>query len=244
MGVKKKVQKAAATATGVVIATTGLSNCDNGGAVDPLPPALQCNLVGDGQTLVPTAEQSGDTVTVRIANETLANVEWNGVQITDLVGATVVELAVPGAHSRDPIVVALKLETPSTISGSFRLQGELQELTNGTSCAVDRTFTFDITADGVDIALRLGDPLPLAARHAAQIVLLGRSKGAVDLEARTPYDGTYTVLWSVTHGAIDVEAGTRAQWRLPEDPGIYQVQLVVDYGADGLGFDEMMLEVG
>lgn len=49
--------------------------------------------------------------------------------------------------------------------------------------------------------------------------------------------------WTVSHGTIDTADADRARWRLPEEPGIYQVQLVVDYGDDGLGFDAMVLEV-
>lgn len=243
MGIKDKAKKAAGTAAGVAIATTGLSNCDNGGAVDPLPPALQCNAVDEGQTLVPTATLSGDTVTVEIINQAMSSSEWDGVEIADVTGATIVGIEVPGGESYRPIVLELKLATATTTTGSFKLSATLLDRTSGVSCPVERTFTFDIVAGVVQITMRLGDSLPLAARHAAQIVLLGRGDGVVDLEARTPYDGRRIAAWTVSHGTIDTTETDRARWRLPKEPGIYQVQLVVDYGDDGLGFDAMTLEV-
>ncbi len=244
MGIKDKARKAAGTAAGVAIATTGLSNCDNGGAVDPLPPALQCNSVDEGQTLVPTATLSGDTVTVEIINQSISDTEWSVVEITDLTGAAIVGIQVLGGASFRPIVLKLKLATAMTTTGSFKLSATLTDRFNGVACPVVRTFTFTISAGAVQIAMRLGDSLPLAARHAAGIVLLGRGDGVVDLEARTPYDGRRTAAWTVSHGTIDTTAANRARWRLPEQPGIYQVQLVVDYGDDGLGFDAITVEVG
>ena len=243
MGIKDKAKKAAGTAAGVAVATTGLSNCDNGGAVDPLPPALQCSAVDDGQTLAPTATLSGDTVTVEIRNQAISSSEWNGVAITDVTGATVVGIEVPGGESFSPIVFELKLATAMTTTGSFKLTATLLDRINGVSCPVERTFTFDIVTGVVQITMRLGDSLPLAARHAAHIVLLGRGDGVVDLEAGTPYDGRRIAAWTVSHGTIDITEADRARWRLPEEPGIYQVQLVVDYGDDGLGFDAMTVEV-
>lgn len=243
MGIKDKAKKAAGAAAGVAIATTGLSNCDNGGAVDPLPPALQCNAVDEGQTLVPTATLSGDTVTVEIRNQAISGSEWIRVAITDVTGATVVGIEVPGGGSFNPIVLELKLATAMTTTGSFKLTATLLDPINRVSCPVERTFTFDIVTGIVQITMRLGDSLPLAARHAAHIVLLGRGDGVVDLEAGSPYDGRRIAAWTVSHGTIDITEADRARWRLPEEPGIYQVQLVVDYGDDGLGFDAMTVEV-
>ena len=245
MGIKEKAKKAAATAAGVSLTTT-LSNCGNDPVVaDPPPPPLECPLVGEGQTLFAMGWLSIDTLTAEIRDNSATISEWQGVEVSDLVGATLVGIEIP-SRSSQPIVLTLKLETPSTTTGSFKLSGTLRELQlpSHETFAVERTFTFTVSGGDVVIAMRMRDTLPLLARHRAQIVQLGRDDGVVDLEARTRYEGRHTAAWSVAQGSIEVEGENRARWRLPEKPGIYQVQVVVDYGVDGLGFDEMMVEVG
>jgi hypothetical protein len=44
-------------------------------------------------------------------------------------------------------------------------------------------------------------------------------------------------------GELDVSAGPNVRWTLPAEPGIYQAELVVDYGADGFAFDVLLLEL-
>ena len=39
------------------------------------------------------------------------------------------------------------------------------------------------------------------------------------------------------------EEGNRLRWRLPSEPGLYQAELVIDYGPQGLSFDTLALEV-
>ena len=243
MGIKEKARKAAATAAGVSLATT-LSNCDNPVVMDPPPPPLECPLVGEGQTLVAMGGLSNDTLTVEIRDNPITYVNWRDVEVSDFVGATAVGIETPDADAHQPIVLTLKLETPSTTTGSFKLSGTILGQLPSESCAVERTFTFTISEGDVVIAMRMRDTLPLLARHRAQIVQLGRDDGVVDLEARTRYEGRHTAAWSVAQGSIEVAGENRARWRLPEEPGVYQVQVVVDYGVDGLGFDEMMVEVG
>jgi len=47
----------------------------------------------------------------------------------------------------------------------------------------------------------------------------------------------------VTGGELDASAAQRVQWTLPTRPGIYQAEVLLDYGADGIAFDTLMLEV-
>lgn len=42
---------------------------------------------------------------------------------------------------------------------------------------------------------------------------------------------------------IDDPGARRVRWTLPEEPGVYQAELLVDYGPDGLAVDTVMLEV-
>jgi len=65
----------------------------------------------------------------------------------------------------------------------------------------------------------------------------------VELEARSEYPGHKLPRWNVSGGEIVERVALRALWRLPEEPGVYQVQLALDYGEDGLGFDAVAFEV-
>jgi hypothetical protein len=51
------------------------------------------------------------------------------------------------------------------------------------------------------------------------------------------------VSWEVTGGELDASTGAQVQWTLPTVPGIYQAEVLLDYGADGIAFDALMLEV-
>jgi hypothetical protein len=66
----------------------------------------------------------------------------------------------------------------------------------------------------------------------------------VDLEASTPFGGAHTIAWTVTGGEIVSQDGARLRWRLPSEVGLYQAELVVDYGPRGLSLDTLVLEVG
>ena len=100
-----------------------------------------------------------------------------------------------------------------------------------------------IGSTGVQVAETNLDSLPLSARHAAQIAVLGRAGRTLSLEARTKYGGPHVVSWEVTGGELDTSEARRVQWTLPTVPGIYQAEVLLDYGADGIAFDTLMLEV-
>jgi hypothetical protein len=63
------------------------------------------------------------------------------------------------------------------------------------------------------------------------------------LEARTQYGGPHQVSWEVTGSDVAGMVTHRAQRTLPTAPGIYQAEVLLDYGADGIAFDTLMLEV-
>jgi hypothetical protein len=240
MGIKDRLKKAAAGAAGVAVATTGLSNCTDNGAVDPLPPPFSCNMVDAGQSLIGVATRSGDTVRVTLTQT--ANATWEILQVTNVTGGTIAELTLPAARSTEQLKLALRLDAPTTTTASFRVQARLYG-TQGEICDVARTFTLTINDGSVQITLVPADSLPLAARQRAEIVLGGGVGRTVELEARTQYWGLYAAHWQVTGGALDRRDGPRVQWTLPAEPGIYQAELLLDYGVDGLAMDVLPMEV-
>jgi len=76
-------------------------------------------------------------------------------------------------------------------------------------------------------------------RHYPSVDSIVRHEG----EAHTTYANAYRVAWEVTGGELDASDAWRVQWTLPSTPGIYQAELLLDYGADGVAFDALMLEV-
>ena len=65
----------------------------------------------------------------------------------------------------------------------------------------------------------------------------------MELEATTPFRGARTIAWNVSGGEIVSRDGVRLRWRLPAEPGLYQAEVVMDYGPSGLSFDTLALEV-
>ena len=230
MGIQKKARKIAAGA-GVALATSGLSSCHNNGAVDPPPPPFECNTVDQGESLTATATIAGGELQVTIRNGSPSR--WTAVSITSVVGGTARPVVLG-----EPLVVVIDLAEPRVTEGSFHLSGELE----GTNrCAVSRTFTFRLQPDGVVVAF--ANELPLAARQQARIALVGRDGHDVELEATTPFVGAGGITWRVTGGEILSQAGARLHWRLPREAGLYQAEVVIDYGPSGLSFDTLALEV-
>ena len=74
--------------------------------------------------------------------------------------------------------------------------------------------------------------------------MVARDGHDVELEATTPFRGARTIAWAVTGGEIVSREGARLRWRLPARAGLYQAELVIDYGPRGLSFDTLALEVG
>jgi hypothetical protein len=241
MDIPKKASKATAAATGVAIATSGLSNCTNGGAVDPLPPALECNTVSAGQSLTATVTRSADTARVTVRN-TEPFTTWRVLQLSNVVGGTIVDTVLPNSQVEEsPLVVTIQLAAAAPTQVSFAINAEIRSTEGAGVCGVSRTIMVTVTATTADVVIR-GDPLPLPARQRAEIVLVARDGRTVELAARTLYRGESQAQWTVTAGNI-VADGSRLRWTLPEAKGMYQAELVVDYGVDGFAIDAMPFEV-
>ena len=139
-------------------------------------------------------------------------------------------------------MVIIDLKDDTVRSGSFKLNGTLRPLVGTGPCAVSRTFVFSIGASGVVVAR--ADALPLGERQPACIALLSQRDRDVEVEATTAFDGPTTFAWTITGGQIIRIDGPRLRWRLPDASGLYQVELVADYGPAGFAFDALVLEVG
>jgi hypothetical protein len=158
---------------------------------------------------------------------------WTTAAVTAVVGGS----ARPVTPA-EPLLVVIDLADDTVRSGSFTLRGVLE---GANSCPVSRTFAFTIGPSGVVVASAL--ELPLPARQQARIDLMARDDQDVELSASTPFGGSRTIAWTVTGGEIVSRDGARLRWRLPSEPGLYQAELVIDYGSRGLSFDTLVLEV-
>lgn len=244
MSLKDSVKKAAAAtgAAGVAAATAGLSTCHSGGGtvVDPVPPPLVCSSVSGGQTLVSSARKAGDVVTVAIRATGVVSM-WQVTRVGDVVGGTISGTTLPKSEG-DSLVVTLQLATAATTQADFTVEGSITGYRNE-SCTFRRTFHVTVNGATVQVAETSLDRLPLRARERAEVVVVGREGRTVALEARTAYRGAHTAAWEVTGGELDTTTGHAARWTLPAKPGIYQAEVLLDYGADGVAFDALMLEV-
>lgn len=231
MDIQEKAQKIAAGT--VALATTGLSGCDIGGSVDPPPPPFSCEAVDEGETLEASGQVDGSELTVTVEHVGLPGT-WESADITSVEGASVTELEIVAQLVR----LVLELDTPTTTAGSFTLEGVIE------SCPVSRAFDFAISDGTVQVAIRPVRPLPLAAHERAEIAVLARNGRLVELDGRTAYEGAYHFDWAVTGGKILAVRDGQLVWELPEEPGLYQVELVVDYGEQGFAADALAFEVG
>ena len=246
---KSDLMKTVALGGGVALATAGLTTCDFG-AVDPAPPPLDCKADMGGLKLRVTGDISVDVLTVKIAPESGFG-SWQTAQITAVQGATLLEIDSKTEFS----TVIARFKVPigggdggapdggTGIAGSFTLDGTITG-TQGSACTVHRVFQFTVE-NGVFSTQMMASRarLPLELRDAASIALVTRQEGEVLLQARSRHTGERRLTWSVTGGDTS-ESGDLLRWRLPAEPGLYQVELVVDRGPAGLSIDTLTLEVG
>ncbi len=235
MGVKGTAKQ---VATGVALAAAGCGT--DTVSVDPVPPPLVCSQVGQGQSLAATATREGTRLMVRVSQSRTSSLwPWSAREVIDPRGVTVVSVEGGSAPPYD-LTLTLQLEAETTTTGSFTLRGRLASSDN--ACDVTRTFTFRI---GAQVEITALDPssLPLATRHPARIAVLSREGFEVLLEARSSFGGPFRCTWRVSDGELIGAVDARARWRLPERQGVYQAQVVVDYGPQGLAFDALSLEV-
>jgi hypothetical protein len=237
MGIGETAKKLAGGA-GVALATTGLSTCNNGGAVDPPPPPFECTPdVRVGQTLqVFQAVLTGLVLEVTIY--TGAPARWAAAQVASVQGGVARPLALPAMGN--PLLVVLDLADDTVRQGSFTLTGMLEGL-DGVTCSFSRTFT--VIVDSAGVRVTRADELPLPERAPARIALVSREGREVQLKATTAFPGPVTMAWMVSAGEILAKEGTQFRWRLPSEPGLYQAELIADYGPGGFSFDALVLEV-
>jgi hypothetical protein len=242
VGLRESAKKAATSAAGIAAATSGLSTCNSGGGivVDPAPPPLICSNVAGGQTLVPSARREGNVVTVSVRATGVIS-QWQVTRVGDVVGATVSSTTLPRSAT-DSLIVVAQLATPTTTQVDFTVEGQFTGYQSEV-CGIRRTFHLTIGPTGIQISEMNLDLLPLPARNRAEIAMIDRVGRTISLEARTSYEGARSMTWEVTGGSINDSASTRADWTLPTEPGIYQAELLIDYGDDGMAFDALMLEV-
>jgi hypothetical protein len=235
MGVKETAKQVATAGAGVALAAAGCQ-CGTNGAVDPPPPPLVCSDVDQGQSLTASATLEGTTLRVRVDQQ---KGTWQSPAVVDLHGVSLVSVA---TTSLGQLAITLTLASTGTHSGSFTVRGTLVDESHGVACDVHRTFTFTVGAQVVIAALDARS-MPLASRHAAAIVMVSRQGLEVELEARSSFGGPLRCTWFVSGGELLEQIGHRARWRLPEERGLYQAQLVLDYGSPGMAFDALSLEV-
>ena len=240
MDIKEQAKKVAAGAS-VALATTGLSSCFDNGAVDPLPGPLQCNTVNTGQTLNVTANRTADTVSVTVLNINGA-ATWRVDRVVAVSGASLLSTTLPLPNTNLPLGILLKLDSSTTTEARFRVDATFIGF-NAETCAATRTFILTISATGVQVSSADTDELPLGARQKASIVIARQEGNMVELVVRTPYQGSNEISWSVTEGELDTSTGETVRWTLPTAPGMYQAELVVDFGVDGFAFDALVIEV-
>ncbi len=226
-------------AGGVAIATLGLSTCTDNGAVDPAPPPFECTPAGAGGDLSASGSIQNGNLVADIAYFGEAFAAWKDPpQITDLQGVTLLNATFTDS-SKNTFRVVLQPDQGAT-TGSFHVIGTITG--DGTDCPADRVFTFTITNGTVEIALR--DVMPLGSKARASIAITRRDGHEVELAATGAGSSAGATLgWSATAGAIEPASDGRARWTLPRAPGLYQVELLVDRGRDGVHIDTLTLEV-
>ncbi len=231
--------KKRALATGVALASTGLTSCNNNGAVDPPPPPLECSTLADGAFLAPSAVQSPGQVFVVLSYTLFQDGRWEDLTATELENVALADIQVESDRS---VQLLFDLTPDTATSGAFTFSGVLVGL-GGERCSVSRRFVFSISSQGVTIGELQAARLPLEARQQATIALAGTGQGYVDLVAHTPFPGVAGVHWAASEGTIRSQGGGRARWDLPRARGVYQAEVLVDYGDHGFSLDTIELEV-
>lgn len=231
---KTAVRRGVVTGSTVTLATLGLTNCTDGGggAVDPLPPPpLVCADANQGQNLVGIGALQDSTLTVNLFLSQSVLVDT--LYVADVVGATLDSLDASG-----PIRLDFTVDSDTTSQVTFTVAGTFG-LGEG-PCDFTRAFTATIDNGNVDVAQRRLN-LPLGVSRDIRIELVERDGLRVRLRAAGATD--LTVVWSVTAGAFERRDDAEIVWQLPSEPGFYQVELFIDRGERGFGFDALSFEV-
>ncbi len=217
----------------LAVATAGLTTCDGIGAVDPAPTPLECDDVSKGQTVNATGTYDGQQLAITIGINDFYG--WDAApSVTAVSGLTIDSVDTADLYS---VQVKATLDAGAA-TGRFQVTGQIAD--GDTTCDVTRVFT--VTLDGTSVEITRRDDLPLAPRRHASIELLRRDGLDVELRA-TGAAPAERVAWTPTAGAVDVGPDGRARWRLPAEPGVYQVEMLIDRGDDGFALDTLAIEV-
>ncbi|MEJ2719655.1 MAG: hypothetical protein P8181_00760 [bacterium] len=232
---KKTVRHGVAAGGTVTLATLGLTGCDNGGGgvVDPPPPPpLVCSEVDSGQHLAAHGNLHDSNLAVYLFSP--RSVDVDTVFVSDVAGAALDSLDT----FSDSYLLYFTLESDTTTEVTFTFAGTL--LLQKGPCDFSRSFTVTIHDGIVDVAERRR-VLPLDTGRDVRIGLVEREGLRVRLEALGA--GDTAPVWSVTGGEFERYSHSGIDWRLPPEPGFYQVELYVDRAGRGFGFDALSFEV-
>jgi hypothetical protein len=224
----------------VTIATTGLTTCNNtGGAVDPPPPPLVCTDSGPGP-IAAMGTVAGSTLTV-VASSNSYMSRWKAQPaVSGVTGGTLGKVTWDPSTNLSSLTIVISLSGTGPTSGSLTIDGTLFD--GVTDCPVHQTLQFSVAAGGNVTVSLLEDALPLRSLVPASILVLNREGPAVDLAPMGASAGA-RVTWSATAGRLVVHQDGRATWSLPSEPGLYQIELLVERGEDGLAIDTLAMEV-
>jgi hypothetical protein len=236
MGFGRNARRMASGAS-VALTTAGLSTCHDNGAVDPPPPPFQCT--DEVRTLESLTEGAAATLKGTELHVTFwgPGGTWESAQVTEVAGGTARPVTLA-----QPLEVVIDLTDDMVTQGSFKLTGVVQG-PNSVVCEVGRTFIFRINFETGTVNIARAEDLPLSRRQPAGIALASRAGREVELVPGKALTGATSVVWTVTGGDILASDSTRLRWRLPVEAGLYQVELIADYGPPGFSHDVLILEV-
>ena len=238
----RKLQEKALLGGAISLGTAGLSNCMNGGSggVDPPPPPYRCENLDALRDLQATVSRGvGDVLIVRISYEGREPARLETLPVVSVVEGAMVRAVRPGDEPGRQVIVELLPVSPTPSRIWFVLDGHFAGY-YGDTCLFQRGFT--ITFDGAWAIAESRLALPFDTQARAAIVVTGRDGPRVALRAEANPPGQHHA-WTVTGGTFRAEGGESIVWNLPREPGLYQVELLVDHGEHGFAFDALALEV-
>lgn len=209
------------------------------GAVDPAPPPLECTTVDKGQSLTIIDQKlEGLDVTFTINNTFYAS--WSGKPVISVSqGFTLVSTEIPEVFQNN-LVVKLKLDSAEITKGELTLEGTMLDRYGQKTCPVKRVFQLSIEKT-IKVSQYIND-IPLDINNRVAIAILNRNGTEIELSGNTT-ENVKNFNWSVEEGSIEKKTSTSAIWRLPEKPGLYQVELVVDHEDDSFSYDTLFVEL-
>ncbi|PKN49984.1 MAG: hypothetical protein CVU63_00590 [Deltaproteobacteria bacterium HGW-Deltaproteobacteria-20] len=207
---------------------------------DPACFPIYCPSVEDGSFMYPEATLDGSTLRVVIQTYYSDGSFDGSVEITvDPALGTLLSTETTGYD----VTIEIEL-APGTTGGDLVFDGVLRDECysgSGELCDVRRSFHVELSDGGAPkISRRQAPQSPLQLRPRVALTLVETG----DLWARVQASGAprdATISFDVTDGSISTQ-GADALWTLPERPGLYQVEVVVQYGGS-IATEAVVLEV-